>query len=182
MKQSDPLELVSAGTLVRPGPIGRLFRFVLGVLCLYVFAEVFYYWEWTTPQPFSTLDNRFLVLLAPLCVFNYVVNIGFTKSWGQRPLIFSAVGLVAIGCIAFFVSGSFDSSILGVSLNIWIAYFYGHLDLSFVLAAILATPGCEMRSIPELIGKVSGHASAEHHCPAGFITQLDEWEQRRFAK
>ena len=179
MKQSDPWALVSAGTLARPGPIGRLFRFVLGVLCLYVFGEVFYYWEWTTAEPFSTLDNRFLLLLAPLCVFNYVVNIGFTKSWGQRPILFSVIALVLIGCIALLISGSFDSPILGIPLNIWFTYFYGHLGLSFVLAAIIATPGFEMRAMPEFVGKATGHASAEHHCPAGFITQVDEWEQRR---
>ncbi len=179
MKQSGPLELVSAGTLTRPGPIGRLFRFVLGVLCLYVFAEVFYYWTWTTAQPFSTLDNRFLVLLAPLCVLNYVVNIGFTKNWGHRPLLFSVITLGVIACVGFTVSGSLDSPILGVPLNLWIGYFYGHLGLSFVLAALRGTPGCEMRAIPELIGEVTGRVSEEHHCPAGFITQLDAWEQRR---
>lgn len=119
------------------------------------------------------------MLFAPLCVFNYVVNIGFTKSWGHRPLLVSAIVLGAIACVAFLVTGSFDNPIFGISLNLWIAYFYGHLGVSFVLAAIIATPGCEMRSIPELVGKATGRASEEHHCPAGFITQIDEWEQRR---
>ena len=182
MKQTDALRLVSAGTLARPGPIGRLFRLVLSILCLYVFGEIFYYWSWTTAEPFSTLDNRALLLLAPLCVFNYVVNIGFTKSWGVHPLLFSIVILLVFGGIALLLSGSIDSPIFGITLNLWFAYFYGHLGLSFVLAAIIATPGCEMRAIPELAGRASGRVTEEHHCPAGFITQLDEWEHRRFAK
>ena len=39
-----------------------------------------------------------------------------------------------------------------------------------------------MRSIPELFGKVRGRPAAEHHCPAAFITKLDEWEQNRHAE
>ncbi|MCZ6642349.1 MAG: hypothetical protein O7F71_12295 [Gammaproteobacteria bacterium] len=182
MKQSDTLELVDAGTLTRPGPIGRLLRLALGVLCLYAFAEIVYYFESTTMQPFSSLDNRLLLLLAPLCVFNYVVNIGFSKSWGRKPLIGAAIFLSTAAVSAYLVSGSFDSPLFGAPLNLWFMYFYGHLGLSFVFSALLATPGCEMRAIPELIGRVSGHSSDEHHCPAGFITQIDEWEQRRLAK
>jgi hypothetical protein len=181
MRQSDSLELIDAGSLVRPGPIGRLVRLVLGVGCLYVLGVLFYYAESTTTQPFSSLANRFLMLLAPLWILNYVVNIGFSKSWGQRPRIFSLVILAIAAVSAFVVSGSFDSPIFGLPLNLWLGYFYGHLGLSFVLSALIATPGCEMRAIPEIIGRISGHASAEHHCPAGFITQLDAWEQRRIA-
>jgi|AP45_3_1055517.scaffolds.fasta_scaffold179693_1 hypothetical protein len=33
MKQSDALELVAAGSLARPGAIGRLVRLALGALC-----------------------------------------------------------------------------------------------------------------------------------------------------
>ena len=179
MKQSDPLELVGSGSLVRPGPIGRLVRLCLGGLCLYVFGELFYYGAWTTMQPFSSLDNRFLTLLAPLCVFNYVVNIGFARSWGRRPLIASLVVFGIVACIAFVITGSFDSPILGIPLNLWLGYFYGHLGISFVLSALIATPGCEMRAIPELFGRMSGRPSEEHHCPAAFITKIDKWEQSR---
>jgi hypothetical protein len=179
MSQSDPLELVEPGTLARPGPIGRLVRLALGVFCLYVLWELFYYWEWTTTQPISSLDNRLLVLLAPLCIVNYVVNIGFTKSWGYRPIISSMVILGALAGIAFVISGSFDSPILGIPLNLWLGYFYGHLGLAFVLSALIATPGCEMRAIPELFGRMRGKPSEEHHCPAAFITKIDEWERSR---
>ena len=179
MKQSGPLELVDPGSLVPPGPIGRLVRLCLGGLCLYVLGELIYHGEWTTTRPFSSLDNRFLVLLAPLCIFNYVVNIGFTKSWGYRPLLASLIVLGAFGAAAFLITGSFDSPILGVPLNLWIGYFYGHLGFSFLLSALIATPGCEMRAIPQLFGRLSGKPSEEHVCPAAFITRIDEWEHGR---
>lgn len=179
MKQSDALQLVAPGTLIRPGPVGRSVRLALGLLCLYVVFETIRYWGTTSLQPVATLDERVLILLAPLCITNYVVNIGFTKSWGHRPLVLSGVTLIAFAAISALVTGTADGLVLGVPLNLWLIYFYGHLGVSFVLAAVLATPGCEMRAIPELLGRVRGEASEEHHCPAAFITKIDEWEQRR---
>ena len=181
MKQSDPLELVDAGSLVRPRTIGRTVRLLLGVFCLYVFAELFYYYEWTTSQPFSSLDDRFLVLLAPLWIFNYVVNIGFGKSWGRRPLIISLTALGIAACTAYLVTDSLNSPIFGIPLNLWLVYFYGHLGLSFMLAALIGTPGCEMRAIPELFGRIRRLPSEEHQCPVSFITRVDEWEHRRIS-
>ena len=168
MKQSDPLELVDHGSLVRPGPVGRLVRFALGVVCLYALWDIVQYAEIMITQPFSSLDNLVLLIVGPLCVFNYVVNIGFSKSWGNRPLLTSLIVLLLSAGIAFLTSGSFDHPIFGVPLILWLMYFYGHLGIAFLLSAVIATPGCEMRSIPELIGRTRGKASEEHHCPAAF--------------
>jgi hypothetical protein len=78
------------------------------------------------------------------------------------------------------IAGSFNSPIFGIPLIFGWHTFYGHLGIAFVLSAIIATPGCEMRSIPDLFGRVIGKPSEEHHCPAAFITKIDEWEHRRF--
>ncbi len=179
MKQSDPLELVAAGSLARPGPVGRLVRLSLGMGCLLVLGQLLSSAEWTSEHPLASLDNRIFVWIAPLLVFNYVVNIGFTRNWGQKPLIVSLIVLATSAALAFIVFGSFDHRAFGIPLNLWLGYFYTHLGVSFVLSALIATPGCEMRAIPEIIGRVRGHVSEEHHCPAGFITRIDEWEQRR---
>ena len=86
-----------------------------------------------------------------------------------------------MGVVAFVIHGELNSPILGVPLFAWLTYFYGHLGLSFVVASVLATPGCEMRAIPELVGHMTGHGSAEHHCPSSLITKIDEWERQRIA-
>lgn len=179
MKQSDALQLVAQGTLIRPGPLGRSVRLIIGLLCLYVVFEIIRYWGPTSHRPIATLDERVLILLAPLCVTNYVINIGFTKSWGRRPLMISVLALIACAAVSALLTGKGEGPILGVPLNLWLIYFYGHLGTSFVLAAVLGTPGCEMRAIPELLGRARGEASEEHHCPAAFITKIDEWEKRR---
>ena len=174
-----PLELVNPGSLVRPGPIGRLVRAALGALCLYALWQILRFAETTLAEPFSSLDNLAFLLFAPLCIINYVVNIGFSKSWGHRPLIVSLAALALAAGVAYLITGSFDSPVFGLPLTLWLGYFYAHLGLAFVLSALIATPGCEMRSIPEILGRVSGRQSEEHHCPAAFITKIDEWEQSR---
>ena len=89
MKQSDPLALVDAGTLARPGPVGRVVRMALGAFCFYVLWEMWLNAGTTTASPVSTFGNRLLLILAALYIINYVVNIGFSKSWGRRPLFAS---------------------------------------------------------------------------------------------
>ena len=143
MKQSDPLELVDHGSLVRPGPVGRLVRFALGVVCLYALWDIVQYAEIMITQPFSSLDNLVLLIVGPLCVFNYVVNIGFSKSWGNRPLLTSLIVLLLSAGIAFLTSSSFDHPIFGVPLILWLMYFYGHLGIAFLLSAVIATPAAE---------------------------------------
>lgn len=178
MKQSEALELVQPGTLKRPGPIGRAVRLTLGALILYGLANIVQHAGTIVARPFSSLDNLVILIAVALCVFNYVVNIGFGRNWGWRPLLTALVVLALAAAGGFLATGSLDSAILGVPLVLWLGYFYAHLGISFVLAAILATPGCEMRSIPEALGRIRGQPTQEHHCPAAFIAKIDAWERR----
>jgi hypothetical protein len=179
MDQSDQLEFVEAGTLIRPGPVGRLVRFGLGALCLYALWVVMLNLKVFVANPVSMLTELTLMIVAAIWVFNYVVNIGFSKSWNRRPLFVSMAVLLLSAGVAFVWSGSFDSLIFGVPLTLWLVYFYLHLGVSFVVAALVGTPGCEMRAIPELIGRMTGNLSEEHECPAAFITRIDAWERAR---
>jgi hypothetical protein len=43
-----------------------------------------------------------------------------------------------------------------------------------VLQALVATPGCEVRVIPHLIGRLRGQATAEFPCLV--FSHLDAWE------
>jgi hypothetical protein len=179
LKQSDPPELVEAGTLLRPGPVGRLVRLGLGGLCLCAIWVVFENVELLVAEPTAVLNELTVMIAAALWIFNYVVNIGFSKSWNRRPLIVSVTLLALSAGAAFVWSGSLDSPLFGIPFTVWLVYFYGHLGISFVLAASIGTPGCEMRSIPDLIGRMTGKLSKEHHCPASFVTKIDAWERER---
>ena len=183
-KQEKPvsLELVDQGRLSRPGPIGRLVRLLLGILCLYALWELITIAPYFIERPIELLPNLVLMVFVVLCVFNYVVNIGFSKDWKSYPLFLSLSVFVIVGSIGFLITGSAESRALGVLIVLWMGYFYVHLGTSFVLAAIIATPGCEMRAIPELLGKITKKGVKEHHCPSSIISGIDRWENDRRMK
>lgn len=173
------LDLVNQGSLARPGPVGRLLRFALGLACLYGFSELIRVAPYFIERPLELLPNLLLMIMVVLCVFNYVVNIGFSKDWKFYPTLVSVMVLGGVAGVGYLVTGSASSFLLGLLIVVWMGYFYAHLGISFVLAAMLGTPGCEMRAIPELLGKVSNREIKEHHCPSTIITGIDRWERNR---
>lgn len=173
------LQLVDRGTLIRPGPIGRILRLSLGLFCSYSLWELANIAPEFIPDPIRFLPNLTLMLLAAICIFNYVVNIGFSKDWHRYPLIISLLCFALLAVAGYIINGNASNNLLGISLLIWLGYFFAHLGASFLLAALLATPGCEMRAIPELFGRITGKASSEHHCPVSIISGIDNWENKR---
>jgi hypothetical protein len=139
-------------------------------------VQLFVNREAVVGQPVSVLPDLALLVILGLYVFNYVVNIGFGKSWRRRPLYLLLSILSVAALTGWFVSGSVDNAIFGWATWLWLVYVYGHLGISFLFAAAMATPGCEMRSIPDLLAWFTKQESKEHHCP-GFITKIDKWEQ-----
>lgn len=178
MKQSDPLQLVESGTLVAPGPIGRAVRVVIGAACLYALYQLIIYRGPIVALPISHVDNIWPMLIVPLFIINPVVNIGFGVSWGRWPSYVSVIALTLIALCSRVLTSTFDNAIFGAGLWLWLVYFYTHIGLSFTLAGVAATPGCEMRAPPDLIGKLIGRPAQEHHCPA-FIGKIDNWELQR---
>ncbi len=181
MKQSDPLQLVEEGSLERPGPVGRIVRLALGILCTYALYVLIFYRANIIATPVSVLPNLTVIVLAAVFIINYVVNIGFGKSFGRWPSYVSIAAMLLLATMSWLAFGTADHPMLGVIFWLWLVYFYLHLGASFVLAAAIATPGCEMRAIPELIGRIRGREVQEHHCPASFITSVDAWERGRVA-
>lgn len=179
MKQSDPLQLVDAGSLERPGPIGRSVRLLLGIACLHALYQLILYRQDIVATPVTVLPNIVLMALVALFIVNYVVNIGFGRSWGRWPSYLFLGGGLLLAATGWLTFDTPDHPVLGVWLWLWLVYFYSHLGTSFVLSAVIATPGCEMRALPELFGRIARRSVEEHHCPAAFITKIDEWEHRR---
>ena len=115
----------------------------------------------------------FALLLAP-----YVVNIGFGVKWGAWPRIAAIVLAIGAGAMGYAQGGTLRTESLWGVMGVLMTYVFGHLGVSFLLSSVLATPGCEMRAIPQLIGIIRGKAAREHYCP-GFIDGLDRWERER---
>lgn len=170
----DVFHFEEEGALIPPGPIGRLVRLALGLLI----AKFVY--DWVTIIDISDFDNPFIIIwiVFSIALVPYVVNIGWGVNLGAKPR-YVLLGIWALSAIAgYLLDGSVRSQLLWMVVETTQIYIYGHLGISFLLSAILATPGCEMRAIPHLFGKVFGAGSKEHYCP-GFIDNIDRWERNR---
>lgn len=170
------------GTLSRPGPIGRAIRFILGAFCVYLVVAIL-----TQASPFFTgralhAASVWVLIFIGLYLFPDVVNLGFGKAWKRFHLLLGLVALAGVtALVGWAMNGSTVGPPLGTLVSIWLLYVFGHLGISFLLAAFQATPGCEMRSIPQLWAVISGKPAQEHYCP-GVLTPIDRWEAKRGAR
>lgn len=175
---------VEPGTLLRPAWIGRLVRLALGLLTLKLFADLLRSEVLIDRGDTGLTSSKapdeplFWVLVAFFFwILPEVVNIGFGVRWGRWPQIALGASAAVVVVFGLAVHASAWTEALGWVLLVWLLYESLHLGTSFVLAAALATPGCEMRALPDLWSRLTGRASAEHYCP-GFLDGLDRWESR----
>jgi hypothetical protein len=167
------------GSLARPRAIGRLVRLLLGLWLLWFLYSLLRFGSvllisTTAPKHWSW----WLATLVGLWVFPDVVNIGWGKNWKHRPrvAVLGVAGLLVV--VDLLAYGAWWAPPLGVFVFAWHLYWSAHLGLSFALASIIATPGCEMRALPHLWTRITGHTTHEHYCPS-FVDGLDRWERRR---
>jgi hypothetical protein len=175
---STDLKLEDVGTLTPPGLIGRLVRLIFGSLSLY-----YVYGLWSVWDQKLTVDGHIEPLIwngvfASLLLVSYVINIGYSRDWKKRPALFSLLYLLIVAFIGWQSSGSWENIILATAIAVWEFYIFTHLGLCFVIAAIIATPGCEMRAFHHLYGVVTGTNTKEHHCPIGPLSAIDRWERK----
>ena len=122
--------------------------------------------------------NLWIVALIGLYAFPDVVNIGFGKALRRSYLYGGLLALTGVAAVVgWTVGGSPLAPPLAIVVSAWLLYTFSHLGISFLLASLLATPGCEMRSLPQLWGFVSRKTAKEHYCP-GVLTPIDRWEAR----
>ncbi|WP_223668512.1 hypothetical protein [Kangiella shandongensis] len=96
-----------------------------------------------------------------------------TKRWPQAVVLGITITLLGVNSLS-------ELSAVTLVLNgfslLWLLYVFVHLGISFILAALIATPGCEMRAIPHAYSLLTGRQYREHFCP-GFLDRVDKWER-----
>lgn len=168
------------GTLEKPGPIGRIVRLAFGLICLNFVWVLITGGTWLANNITTDLAFWFALVMGFL-VFPYVVNIGFTQSWGRRPQFIIIILAVGAGVWSLIQDGDVWGAPLGWLVVVWLFYVYSHLGISLVLSSIIATPGCEMRAIPHLWTLITGKETKEHYCP-GLFNPIDAWESKLKSK
>ncbi len=74
------------------------------------------------------------------------------------------------------MTGDFEGPFFAYVLWGWLFYIFTHLGAAFLIAAIIGTPGCEMRAFHDLWSRLTGISTKEHVCPVGPLTPIDRWE------
>ena len=181
MSLAEATNFVEQGSLEKPLIIGRLVRAALGVLLLNGVYQLTVAWPFILENGLPA-DNTSLWAAAGLAFWLIppVINIGFSLNTRRLSRWIIASVSLALGAYHYLTAGAVLGYGLGVFTTAWIYYVFVHLGFSLVLAALLATPGCEMRSIPHLWALVTGGTTKEHYCP-GFFDGLDRWERGRRA-
>ncbi len=154
---STATQFEQTGSLSSPGPIGRLVRLGLGLWITYAFFQFLdigfldaqkadRFFSWQTP----THSSFWIAVLIFFWVFPYVFNIGFSRNWRRKPQWLLVGALVVAATVGYALEGSLWSPAMGWLILIWLLYVTAHLGFSFLLAAVLGTPGCEMRAFHHL--------------------------------
>ena len=167
--------LEQPGTFPKPGPIGRILRLVLGSILLYTTVHRAY----AGPPELSIIAGDPTFWLAAAISFYYlrdVIDGGFGQSWGRWAQATVPALAVAAAGVDVLRYGSVWEPALAVLVNWLMVVVLGYLGLNMVLQALVATPGCEVRVIPHLIGRLRGQATAEFPCLV--FSHLDAWEAR----
>jgi len=173
------LKLTDAGSLPKPGPVGRLVRLGFGVLALSLVVELWQVSSYPLTSSGEIPSVMWNGIIIGLFLVSYVVNIGFSQSWKKWPAAVSAAGLLALAGISKLVYGEYESLLTAYALLVWLLYIFAHLGSAFVLAAVIRTPGCEMRAFHHLWTLLTRQPTKEHVCPIGPLTPIDNWEARR---
>jgi hypothetical protein len=175
---STDLKLKDVGTLNPPGPIGRLAHLIFGGLSLYYVYGLWSIWDQKLTAEGHIEPLIWNGVFAGLLLVSYVVNIGYSRDCKKRPALISLLYLLIVALIGWQSTGSWENAILATGIAVWELYIFSHLGLCFILSALIATPGCEMRAIHHLYGLITGTDTKEHHCPIGPLSAIDRWERK----
>ena len=173
------LKLDEPGSLPRPGPVGRLARLGLGILCLWHVNGLIQVSGNLIGTDGSIQPLIWNGIIIGLFLVSYVVNIGFSRAWKKWPTVVSAAALAIIAGVGYAIEGMIETKLLARGIWIWELYVFSHLGLAFLIAAAIRTPGCEMRAFHDLYSRLTGVPTKEHHCPVGPLHPIDQWEARQ---
>lgn len=173
------LKLNEPGLLPRPGPLGRLSRLGMGMLCLWYVVGLLLVSDSLLAADGNIRTVIWNGIFIGFVLVSYVVNIGFSRAWKKWPAVVSAAVLTIIAAAGFTTAGTIETDLLARSIWIWELYVFSHLGVAFTIAAVIATPGCEMRAFHDLYSRLTGIPAKEHNCPVGPLNSIDQWEHKR---
>jgi hypothetical protein len=144
----------------RPGPVGLLIRVVLGAAAVYALVELLTKWDIFRDQNLIESDFWFITLFT-LCLLADVFNIGLRRRWGVWPILVFLAGAGALGAASYLAAGEIWTTALAAWVYAGDLLVFGALSVSFPVAVVMRTPGCELNALPKLVARLRGTADEE---------------------
>jgi hypothetical protein len=162
----------------RPGPIGLLIRMVLGAVAVYALVELVTKWDIFRDQNLIESDFWFVTVFT-VCLLADVFNIGLRRRWGVWPIVVFLAGAAAIGSASYLASREIWTPALAAWVYAGDLVVFAALSVSFPVAIVMRTPGCELNALPKLVARLRGTADEEtRRCLLG-VDLFDKPPMRR---
>jgi hypothetical protein len=162
----------------RPGPIGLLIRMVLGAVAVYALVELVTKWDIFRDQNLIESDFWFVTVFT-VCLLADVFNIGLRRRWGVWPIVVFLAGAAAIGSASYLTAGEIWTTALAAWMYAGDLVVFAALSVSFPVAIVMRTPGCELNALPKLVARLRGTADEEtRRCLLG-VDLFDKPPMRR---
>ena len=160
-----------------PGPVGLLIRVVLGAAAVYALVELVTKWDIFRDQNLIESDFWFVTVFT-LCLLADVFNIGLRRRWGVWPIVVFLASAAAIGSVSYLASREIWTTALAAWVYAGDLVVFGALAVSFPVAIVTRTPGCELNALPRLVARLRGTADEEtRRCLLG-VDLLDKYPLR----
>jgi hypothetical protein len=160
-----------------PGPVGLLIRVVLGTAAVYALVELVTKWDIFRDQNLIESDFWFITLFT-LCLLADVFNIGLRRRWGPWPIVVFLAGAAVLGSASYLAAGEIWTTALAAWVYAGDLLVVGALSVSFPVAIVMRTPGCELNAVPRLVARLRGRADEEtRRCLLG-VDLLDKHQVR----
>ena len=167
---------VKSPQLVRPGPIGLGIRVILGATVLYWFAALLTKWSGFVER--NPIASGRLYTLFTIWWLPEVFALTFRRRWGLWPAVVFVAGGAAIGLAGYLTGGGVWNPVLAGWTYAGDLLAWGTLAVSFPVAILTRSPGCELGTLPWLLAGRQSGAAPRLGCAVG-LDRLDAWEAAR---
>jgi hypothetical protein len=163
-----------ARELPRPGPIGLAIRVVLGAIAIYAFVDLLT--EWSGFLERDPIESERYYTVFTLCLLADVFNIGFRRRWGAWPVVVLVAVAAVMGTAGYLATGDVWTTPLATWVFAADILVFTALVVSFPVAIVTRTPGCEFNAIPRLVARLRGRVDEEtRRC----LLRIDAFDRER---
>jgi hypothetical protein len=162
--------------LAPPGPLGLVVRSILGVISVYFFVAL--PTKWNVFLELDPIESDRFYTLVTLWLLSEVFTITFRRPWGVWPTVVFVVGGAAIGGAGLLMAGEVWTPVLAGWVYAGDLLVMAALAVSFPVAIVTRSPGCELDALTRLIVGPRDEAVKRRGCAVG-LDRLDRWETAR---